>query len=129
VVTTVRRVAARVEDISLAGFDLVAALHPHQATEPAIRAALASGLDFAVVPCCVFAADSSRYTREEWLDYLASLAPGIHRDELPITGSRTVLWRRADTRTDTTRHDLDDHTRRQSEFDRADSTANAGTGR
>jgi hypothetical protein len=100
VVTTVRRIAARIEDVDLAGFDLVAALHPDQATEPAIRAALAGGLDFAVVPCCVFAIDGRRYTREEWLDYLAALAPGIRRDELPITGARTVVWRRDDSRTD-----------------------------
>lgn len=109
VVTTISRIAARIEDVDLAGFDLVAGLHPDQATEPAIRAALAAGLDFAVVPCCVFAADESCYTRAEWLDYLVALAPGIRRDELPITGARTVLWRRDDPGTDAARHDRDGH--------------------
>ncbi len=104
VVTTIRRITAAIEDVDLAEFDLVAALHPDQATEPAIRAALTTGLDFAVVPCCVFPLDGSRYTREEWLDYLAALAPGIRRSELPITGARSVLWRQAEDRTESTRH-------------------------
>jgi hypothetical protein len=93
-ITTIERRTVGIEDVDLTEFDLVAALHPDQATEPAIRAAIAADVAFAVVPCCVFAMDGRPYTREGWLEYLAALAPGIRRAELPIWGARTVLWRR-----------------------------------
>jgi methyltransferase family protein len=91
-VMTIERRTARIEEVDLSEFDLIAALHPDQATEPAIRAAVAAGVAFAVVPCCVFAADGRSYSREGWIDHLAALAPGIRRSTLPISGARTVLW-------------------------------------
>jgi hypothetical protein len=39
---------------SLADCDVLVGMHPDQATEPIIDAALALGKSFAVVPCCVF---------------------------------------------------------------------------
>src|SRR5688500_5799224 len=54
---SIERRLASVEDVHLRRFDLVAALHPDAATEPAFRAAVAHGVDFAVVPCCVFPLD------------------------------------------------------------------------
>lgn len=38
----------------VAGFSLVVACHPDQATDPALDYALEAALPFAIVPCCVF---------------------------------------------------------------------------
>ncbi|HVG98098.1 MAG TPA: hypothetical protein VNK05_14415 [Chloroflexota bacterium] len=90
----VERLSRRVEDTDLRPFDLVAALHPDAATEPAVRAAVALGVDFAVVPCCVFPLDGVPRSREAWLRHLQSLAPGARVGVLPIAGANRVLWRR-----------------------------------
>jgi len=92
----IERVRAPVEEVDLRRFDLVAALHPDAATEPAVRAAMAQGVDFAVVPCCVFPLDGVKRSREEWQAYLRSLAPGARVSALPIGGANEVLWWRAD---------------------------------
>jgi hypothetical protein len=94
--TTINRIVAPVEDVDLRAFDLVVGLHPDEATEPAVRAAHAYDLDFAVVPCCVFPLDGRAYSRQGWIDYLATLAPGTRVDQLPITGANAVVWRRRD---------------------------------
>jgi hypothetical protein len=91
----IERVVARVEDTDLCPFDLVVALHPEEATEPAVRAAVAQGVDFAVVPCCVFPLDGLRRSRAAWLAHLVSLAPGARVSALPMGGANVVLWRRA----------------------------------
>jgi hypothetical protein len=91
----IERRCARVEDIDLREFDLIAALHPDEATEPAVRSAIAHGIDFAVVPCCVFPLDGVKRSQAEWLRYLASLAPGIAMTSLPIVGANVVLWKRS----------------------------------
>ena len=91
--TIIERVTLPIEQVDLGAYDLVVALHPDQATEPAVRAAVAHGVDFAVVPCCVFAMDGTKYSSQGWLDYLASLAPGTRTGRLPIEGANTVLWR------------------------------------
>jgi hypothetical protein len=65
-----------------------------EATEPALRQALDDGMDFAIVPCCVFPMDGVKRSQDEWPLYLASLAPGIETTALPIVGGNTVLWRR-----------------------------------
>lgn len=95
---SIERLRARVEDVDLRGFDLVAALHPDAATEPAIRTAVAQGVDFAAVPCCVFPLDGIRRSREAWVDYLASLADGVRMSALPIEGANIVLWWRVQSR-------------------------------
>jgi hypothetical protein len=91
----IRRLVARVEDVDLREFDLVVALHPDQATEPTILGCLASGVDFAIVPCCVFPIDQTRYTQEGWVNYLVSLAPGTRCVQLPIRGANTAIFSRA----------------------------------
>ena len=83
----------RVQDVDLASFDLLAGLHPDQATEPLVRAAVNAGIDFAVVPCCVFPLDGRHYSYDGWLAHLAGLAPGTRIARLPIAGANTVLWR------------------------------------
>lgn len=90
----VPRLRKTVEQADLGNFDLLVAMHPDEATEPALRQALDNDMDFAIVPCCVFPMDGTKRTREEWPLYLASLAPGIETATLPIEGANTVLWRR-----------------------------------
>jgi hypothetical protein len=87
------RLTAKVQDVDLSPFDLLVGLHPDEATEPLVRAALGHGKDFAVVPCCVFPLDGVRRSREGWLAYLASLSPEIRRAELPVQGANVVLYR------------------------------------
>ena len=94
-VTQIERRCVSIETVDLREFDLVVALHPDQGTEPALRSALAYGIDFAIVPCCVFPLDGIKRSQTEWLHYLASLAPDIHAGELPITGANVVLWKRS----------------------------------
>lgn len=91
--TTIERITRPVEEVELPAFDAVVAMHPDQATEPAVRAAVKHGLGFAIVPCCVFALDGTSYSCQGWLDYLASLAPGCRTDALPMSGANIVLWR------------------------------------
>ena len=90
----IERVIQRVEDADLHRFDLLVALHPDAATEPVVRTAVAQGIDFAVVPCCVFPLDGLTRSREAWMAYLAALAPGARVSALPIGGANAVLWRR-----------------------------------
>lgn len=83
------------------GCSLVAALHPDQAAEYAVRLALALRKPFAVVPCCVYSAefprrrlDSGALVRsyEDLLQYLQALDPRIQREELDFEGKRTVIY-------------------------------------
>jgi hypothetical protein len=90
------RVHKDIEQVDLRGFDLIVALHPDEATEPALRAAVRHDVDFAIVPCCVFPCDGIKRSREEWVTYLAALAPGTHVATLPISGTNIVLWRKRD---------------------------------
>ena|SRR5947209_12733827 len=85
------RVPKDIEQVDLRGFDLIVALHPDEATEPALRAAVRHDVDFAIVPCCVFPLDGVKRSKREWLDYLMSLAPDIRTAELPIAGDNVIL--------------------------------------
>ena len=87
------RIVAKVQNMDLSGFDLIVGLHPDEATEHIVRAALACGKDFAVVPCCVFPLDGLKRSKEGWRAYLASLSPDIRTAEIPIDGSNIVLYR------------------------------------
>jgi hypothetical protein len=93
----IARMVAPVEQADLRRFDLLVALHPNEATEPALRAALRYGIDFAIVPCCVYPIDGVKRSRVEWVAYLASQAPGIQATALPFDGANTVLWRKQDS--------------------------------
>jgi hypothetical protein len=76
-------------------------MHPDEATEPIIDAALRHGRPFAVVPCCVFAralpkvmpgGRGSVQTYEQLLEYLQAKHPAIQRARLPFTGRNVVLF-------------------------------------
>lgn len=83
---------------------IVAAMHPDQATEPAVDYAIQNQLPFAVVPCCVcwrdaperLSADGSPVTSyDDFLDYLQNkrVPTGtIHREQLGFVGRNTVLY-------------------------------------
>lgn len=92
--STIERWRSGVENANLAGFDLIVAMHPDEATEPALRAAVTNDIDCAIIPCCVFPLDGVKRTKREWLDYLMSLAPNLQTAELPITGDNVILWRK-----------------------------------
>eukprot|EP00438_Fugacium_kawagutii_P003042 Skav229445 [mRNA] locus=scaffold397:229789:230925:+ [translate_table: standard] len=79
----------------------VVALHPDQAAEASIRLALDLGKPFAVVPCCVYAAEfPKRKLRSgapvrsyfELLEYLQQLDPRIQRTNLDFEGKNTLLF-------------------------------------
>jgi len=48
--THINRVKVPIDDVDLSSFDLVVAMHPDEATEPAMRKAIECQLDFAIVP-------------------------------------------------------------------------------
>ena len=86
---------------------MVVGMHPDQATEPAVRLALAHGKPFAVVPCCVFAkshpgrrlpSGKAVETHEEFCSYLAHLGAGqaaqpevTTLSSLPFEGRNVVV--------------------------------------
>lgn len=81
--------------------DVLVGMHPDQATEPIVDAALALGKPFAIVPCCVFPElFPQRRTKDgapvrtyiEFLDYLMRKDPEIKMDYLPFKGRNRVLY-------------------------------------
>jgi hypothetical protein len=83
--------------------DVLVGMHPDQATEPIIDAALRLNKPFAVVPCCVFpdlfpervgvdGAPVRSYA--QFLEYLRSKDPGIETAYLPFQGRSRVLYKR-----------------------------------
>ncbi|MFC1679271.1 hypothetical protein ACFL2T_03570 [Elusimicrobiota bacterium] len=87
------RVVAKVQDMDLSRFDLIVGLHPDEATEHIVSAAIKHDKDFAIVPCCVFPLDGVRRSKEDWREYLASLSPETEIATLPFNGSNVVLYR------------------------------------
>jgi predicted esterase len=87
----------------LAGSSALVGMHPDEATEPIVRAALRFNKPFAVVPCCVFpSANSGRRlhsgepveTYEAFCQFLLELAPGSEWGFLPFLGRNRVIYRR-----------------------------------
>lgn len=85
----------------LAGASVVVAMHPDEATEVAIDFAMARGLPWAVVPCCVFARDNPHRltpdggrvsTYEEYLVYLRAKRQDIQTAVLGFSGRNVVLY-------------------------------------
>lgn len=78
----------------------IVALHPDEATETIVDAAIANRIPFCVVPCCVFCRlyPHRRYngnlvsTYDDLLDYLQAKDPSIQRSSLPFYGKNIVLW-------------------------------------
>ena len=94
-VVEIPRIVGDVQDVDLQPFDIVVGLHPDEATEHMVRAAINLGKDFAIVPCCVFPIDGVKRSQQCWFEYLASLSADIDTAELPIEGANLVLYRRA----------------------------------
>merc|ERR1712048_351056 len=97
------QVASATEALSLLRMcSTIVALHPDQAAEHAISLAMALGKPFAVVPCCVYAAEFPRRklarsgewvrTYEQLLEYLQALDHRIRRQDLDFEGKCTVLF-------------------------------------
>ncbi|GAB4816065.1 hypothetical protein N2152v2_003111 [Parachlorella kessleri] len=85
----------------LTGCSIVVGMHPDQATEFIVDLALKYGRPFAVVPCCVYAAEfPKRKLRgksvthyQQLVDYLVSKAPDcIQVAELPFEGKNKVVY-------------------------------------
>lgn len=84
------------------GASCIVGLHPDGATDCVVDAAVASGLPFAVVPCCVFPSLMAGLrggrvlrSREELIASLVARAPGASVAWLPIQGANKVVWRGA----------------------------------
>ena len=77
-------------------------MHPDQPTEAIVDVALARGLPFAVVPCCVFVRETGAHRRDRdgelvatyptFLDYLQGKDASIKRSFLSFQGRSAVLW-------------------------------------
>ena len=86
----------------LQGCSAVVGMHPDAATESIVDFALAAGLPFAVVPCCVFAVDFAHRRGPEgqpvnnhsaFVRYLQAKAPDrIGVATLPFEGKNVVLY-------------------------------------
>ena len=81
---------------------LIVGMHPDQAVDAIVDAALHLGVPFFVVPCCVYAQDFPHRrgpgggpvtTHAELLDYLQAKAPDIRRAHLPFAGQNVCLYR------------------------------------
>ena len=80
--------------------DVLVGMHPDQATEPIVDAALRLNKPFAVVPCCVFPGAFRRagvgapvgQTRSSWITRAKD--PGIETAYLPFQGRSRVLYKR-----------------------------------
>ncbi len=88
------RIVRTLQDVDLRPFDLIVGLHPDEATEHALRAAIELGRDFAIVPCCVFPIDGAKRSKGGWREYLTSLSTDITTARLPIDGANVVLYRK-----------------------------------
>jgi hypothetical protein len=85
------------------GANLIVGMHPDQAVDAIIDAALDRNITFFVVPCCtyssefpqrkVFSSNKIVTTYNELLDYLQSKSPDIKRHILPFEGKNVCLYR------------------------------------
>ena len=80
---------------------LVVGLHPDEATEPLVSAALALGIDFCVIPCCVFSASFPHRRMEDgsgvssyqhFCKFLGQKDPRIQEEDLQFEGKNKVLY-------------------------------------
>ena len=81
---------------------VVVGLHPDEATEPLLDAALHLGLSLAVIPCCVFSAEfpdrrlrsgETPSSYEDFCDYLTEKSDDLNSDILPFIGRNKVIYR------------------------------------
>lgn len=84
--------------------DLVIGMHPDEATGEIIIAAENANTSWAIVPCCVLGTEAPKthkerrkYTFADWLTTLRNLSQWpnrVQRENLPMHGKNTVLWRK-----------------------------------
>ena len=83
----------------LRGASCLVGLHPDEATELIVNAALKYGRPFAVVPCCVFPRlfphRPQVRTTAAFCDYLLRKGCGLEVGFLPVQGRNKVIFRRA----------------------------------
>lgn len=89
----------------ITGCALLVGMHPDEATEPIVDAAIRHGKPFAVLPCCVFptafpfrrlASGKPVTTYADFLVYLRDKDPHtIELGRLPVEGRNCVVFRRA----------------------------------
>lgn len=85
----------------------IVGMHPDQATDAIVTAALARGVPFFVVPCCVFPSHftsrrlpslvpggdmRSVRSYEDLVEYIATQSEDIRATRLPFDGRNTCLW-------------------------------------
>jgi hypothetical protein len=88
----------------IGGSALLVGMHPDEATEPIVDAAIRHGKPFAVLPCCVFptafpcrrlASDDPVVTYADFLVYLQQKDPcTIEFGRIPVEGRSCVVFRR-----------------------------------
>lgn len=78
--------------------DMIAAMHPDEATAEVVIAARKNKVPFAVVPCCILGPEAKGVIGfDSWIKKLTHLSGGECRvSMLPITGQNLVLYRRGD---------------------------------
>ena len=88
-------------DMTLARFSAIVALHPDEATDAIVSAAVRWRIPFAIVPCCVFCRlfpyrqkpnGDPVSTREDLFDFLMAKDSTIQKTTLPFEGANTILW-------------------------------------
>lgn len=81
---------------------LIVGMHPDQAVDAIVDAALALNVSFFVVPCCTYShefphrrtTEGKQVTKyDELLDYLQAKSPDIQRTVLPFEGKNICLYR------------------------------------
>jgi hypothetical protein len=79
----------------------IVALHPDEATDAIVDAAVKWQIPFVIVPCCVFFRlfphrqkpnQEPVSTYQDLLEYLMAKHPSIQQTKLPFEGANTVLW-------------------------------------
>jgi hypothetical protein len=79
----------------------IVALHPDEATDAIVDAAVKWQIPFVIVPCCVFfrlfphrqkANLEPVSTYQDLLEYLKAKHPSIQQTKLPFEGANAVLW-------------------------------------
>lgn len=74
------------------GAPVLCGMHPDEATEALVDAAVRFRRPFAVVPCCVFPADGVPRSFEAWTAHLRAKSPAIRSAFLPFSGRNQVLF-------------------------------------
>ena len=82
--------------------NLIVGMHPDQAVDAIVDAALALNVSFFVIPCCVHSREFPRRrlkngdpvnSYEELLEYLKEKDPEIRKEVLPFEGRNVCLYK------------------------------------